>query len=85
MLGRLGMDVDECIEIYKELVKEVFEKPKSSLSLTWSSFAQNNIKPKFESSVLQERIANVVKKSLRVEDPMKVMLYDSARKDDCKV
>jgi hypothetical protein len=83
MLGRLGMDVDECIDIYQELVKKVFDNPKGSVGRSWASFMQGNIKPKFESSVLQEQIANVVKEKLRVEHPMKVLLYDPARKDDC--
>jgi hypothetical protein len=83
MLGRLGMDVDECIEIYQQLVKKVFDKPKGSVSRSWASLVQGNIKPKFESSVLQEQIADVVKEKLRVEHPMKILLHDPARKDDC--
>jgi hypothetical protein len=34
MLGRLGMDVDECISAYVELIKTIFEE-KNELAACW--------------------------------------------------
>lgn len=58
MLGRLEMEVDECIEAYKELMKTVFEKKKNRLAI--GIFGQ--IKSRFSSKALEKAIKAVVKK-----------------------
>ena len=55
MLGRLEMDVDECIEAYKELMTAVFEKK--------SLFAvglRGQIRSRFSSKALEKAIKGVV-------------------------
>src|SRR4029077_17082567 len=36
MLGRLEMDVDECISAYNKLIKAVFEEKSSRFSVSWT-------------------------------------------------
>ena len=85
MLGRLGMDVDECIDVYRRLMKKVFDKPKSSMGMSFNAFRTGNIQPKFDSSVLLEQIANVVKEKLEVEDPKSILFNDPNLNNDCHV
>lgn len=56
MLGRLEMDVDECIKAYKALMRSVFEKKKHIVSLS----LRGVIKPRFSSEVLEKAIKNVI-------------------------
>ncbi|CAO2649239.1 Nn.00g066240.m01.CDS01 [Neocucurbitaria sp. VM-36] len=57
MLGRLEMDVEECITAYNNLMKTVF-KQKSS----WRPFGlRGNLKPKFDSEILRSAIEEVLK------------------------
>lgn len=58
MLGRLEMDVDECIEAYKELMKAVFEKKKSLLAVGF----RGQIKSRFSSKALEKAIKGVIEK-----------------------
>jgi hypothetical protein len=57
MLGRLEMDVDECIEAYKALMKTVFEKKKHLVNLSF----KGTIRPQFSSKVLENAIKGVIK------------------------
>jgi hypothetical protein len=36
MLGRLEMDVDECVSAYKELMKAVLEKKSRQTPISWT-------------------------------------------------
>lgn len=56
MLGRLEMDIDECISCYTELMKTVFARKKSLLPLTWSG----KIKERFDSSKLRVAVEKVI-------------------------
>lgn len=56
MLGRLEMDVDECIEAYSDLAAAVFSKKLSRLPVT----INGKIKPRFDSTKLEEAIQKVV-------------------------
>lgn len=56
MLGRLEMDVDECISAYVELMKTVFEEKSSSLSISGTG----RIKARFDSSRLKDAIVKLI-------------------------
>ena len=55
MLGRLEMDVDECIEAYTGMFKTIFGKKGLPLNM-WG-----NIKGRFDSAVLDKCIRNILK------------------------
>lgn len=56
MLGRLEMDVQDCIDTYSTLIKTIFEKKKSSFSVDW----RGNVKGKFSSQLLKSAIDRVI-------------------------
>ena len=56
MLGRLGTEVDECIEKYTNLSKDVFGKKAHHVPLSWSG----DMKPRFNSEALKTAITKVV-------------------------
>ena len=57
MLGRLEMEVDECIAAYIQLMKKIFRKP-SKWNLAASVFG--NIEPRFDASKLEGAINEVI-------------------------
>jgi Patatin-like phospholipase len=56
MLGRLEMDVDECISAYNKLIKAVFEEKSSWLPLSWLG----RITAQFDSNKLKSVIEEVI-------------------------
>jgi hypothetical protein len=52
MLGRLEMDVDECIAAYTGLMKTVFETKSSWFPASWTG----NIKSRFDAAKLEGAI-----------------------------
>jgi hypothetical protein len=58
MLGRLGMDVDDCIKAYTGLIETIFSKRESRTGLG----LRTNLEAKFSSKKLQEGIESVLKK-----------------------
>lgn len=56
MLGRLEMDVDECIAAYVQLMKNIFEKP--SKRSFYSLFGK--IESQFDTTKLEEAINQVI-------------------------
>ncbi|KAJ5641329.1 hypothetical protein N7490_005329 [Penicillium lividum] len=56
MLGRLELDVDECIEAYSELMESVFGEKISHIPVDWSL----NIRAKFDSKRLKAAIEHVI-------------------------
>ena len=58
MLGRLEMDVDECITAYSELAEAVFGERLSSLP----SNIKGEVKTHFDSAQLEKAIRKVVQK-----------------------
>ena len=56
MLGRLEMNVDECITAYTELMKTVFEKKSSRFPTSWTG----KIKSRFDAAKLKTAIGKVV-------------------------
>jgi hypothetical protein len=56
MLGRLEMDVDECISAYSKLMESVFEEKSSWLPVSWTG----RTKARFDSSRLKKAIEEVI-------------------------
>ncbi|KAK5690052.1 hypothetical protein LTR97_012536 [Elasticomyces elasticus] len=62
MLGRLGMDVDECIEAYKDMMKGIFEQSRSAgLLARIPMYPTGKIKPSFSSRKLRDAIITLCK------------------------
>ncbi|KAI9863870.1 MAG: hypothetical protein M1813_003522 [Trichoglossum hirsutum] len=82
MLGRLEMDIDECIEAYRGLMKTVFEKRRSLLSLRLNG----NIKAQFSSKALETAIKQVIssREGVLVNDPFESKV-DAEIPQNCKV
>ena len=59
MLGRLEMDVDECITAYSNLAAAVFSEKLSRLPVN----IKGNVKPRFDSTKLENAIREVVTQS----------------------
>lgn len=58
MLGRLEMDVDECIEAYSQLAESVFH---GKLHQFPANF-RGNIQPRFDTAKLETAIKKVISK-----------------------
>ena len=56
MLGRLEMDVDECIIAYNQLIKAVFEEKAHRTPFSWSGRVQS----RFNSAKLKVAIEEVI-------------------------
>lgn len=56
MLGRLEMDVDECISAYSNLLRAIFETKSSRLPLNW----KGSVKARFDSAKLGSAIKRVI-------------------------
>lgn len=59
MLGRLEMDVDECIAAYSDLASAVFSEKLSRIPIN----IKGKIKPRFDSAKLESAIREAVAKS----------------------
>lgn len=57
MLGRLEMNVDECITAYVQLMKDIFKNP-SKWNVAASLFG--DIRPRFDASKLEDAINEVI-------------------------
>ncbi|KAF2148035.1 phospholipase, patatin family protein [Myriangium duriaei CBS 260.36] len=75
MLGRLQLDVDDCIELWSQLVPEVFALPpfyRLPISIT------GNVQPKYDSNILDSCIRDVMlRRGLTAEE---TLLDDSPRR-----
>lgn len=76
MLGRLEMDIDECIQAYKTTMKTVFEKKRNVLSLSFSG----KVKAKFSSKALEVAIRQVIKEREGFDEDD--LLYDQSASSD---
>jgi hypothetical protein len=76
MLGRLEMDVDECITAYTEFMRTVFEKKSSWFSASWAG----NIKSQFDSVKLETAIKEVIIRHKAKETD----LFDDGVKRGCR-
>ncbi|KAK3060117.1 hypothetical protein LTR53_020218, partial [Teratosphaeriaceae sp. CCFEE 6253] len=60
MLGRLGMDVEQCIEAYKDMMTGIFQQSKPAKM--WAMIpvgATGKIKPSFSSAKLRDAVATL--------------------------
>jgi hypothetical protein len=77
MLGRLEMDVDDCIQAYSQLMSSVFSEKANNLPVDWSG----NIKAQYESKKLRSAVEDVIIRSgSSPKDPM-----DDGNTDRCRV
>ncbi|KAA6408070.1 MAG: hypothetical protein FRX48_07811 [Lasallia pustulata] len=80
LLGRLEMDVDECIETYKCLLETIF-KSKSLIPVT----IKGKTKARFDSNILRQSIEDIIRKHIDTgRDPATEPLNNGQVKD-CKV
>lgn len=64
MLGRLEMDVDECITAYSKLAEAVFEEKLSSFPIS----LKGKVKARFDSARLEKAIGKVMQKGASETD-----------------
>ncbi|KAF7512509.1 hypothetical protein GJ744_001444 [Endocarpon pusillum] len=64
MLGRLRMDIDECINAYMELCNRIFTKKKTLLNI------KGKIQGRFDTKVLEEGIKKIVRDKTGSEDTL---------------
>ena len=65
MLGRLEMDVDECIQEYRNLTKALFAKKSKSFPISWRA----NVKAQFDSTKLRSIIEEVIqKRNIKIDE-----------------
>ncbi|KAH6847075.1 kinase subdomain-containing protein [Chaetomium sp. MPI-CAGE-AT-0009] len=77
MLGRLEMDVDECIAAYNKLSTDVFSEPRRRTSLSF----RGGIAPRFDSNRLRDAILEVIaRRNLPPDAP-----FDDGQDRGCKV
>jgi hypothetical protein len=55
MLGRLGMDVDDCIEAYTGMFADIF-KHKNWSKVNW----KGDVKPQYDSKILESKIREII-------------------------
>ncbi|KAH7111140.1 phospholipase, patatin family protein [Dendryphion nanum] len=77
MLGRLQMNVDECILEYKNIMKAVFEKNSGWLPISWTG----KVKARFDPTRLEDAIKGVITR----EGASKTDLLNDGNIRDCKV
>lgn len=77
MLGRLEMDVDECISAYSRLMESVFEEKAHSLPIGW----RGKIKAQFDSTRLSHAIEEVIKH----QGASMTDLFNNGSPSGCKV
>jgi hypothetical protein len=70
MLGRLKMSIEECIDAYLQISKEVFQPKRSWLN--WPAKVKDilNLGEQFDSKKLEAKIKDIVKKSGESVDAM---------------
>jgi hypothetical protein len=78
MLGRLEMDVDECIAEYNELSETVFGEKAHLLKFNWNG----KIQARFDTATLEGAIKKVLKHRNIPED---TLLNDNTEERGCKV
>lgn len=76
MLGRLEMDVDECISAYVELMRTVFEDKLSWLPISGSG----KIKARFDTGRLKDAILKVITR----HDASETDLFNDGKARGCR-
>ncbi|OAP63488.1 hypothetical protein AYL99_02715 [Fonsecaea erecta] len=81
MLGRLEMDVDECIKEYKAMMKKVFKNKRSAFFVSITG----NVKARFSSKTLETAIKEVLKSKGFKEDDLLLDETNPEAAGKCKV
>lgn len=76
MLGRLEMDVDQCIEAYNELSETVFGEKLNRIPMSWRA----KTVPRFDSAKLEQAVRKVLRQVGEEEDA----LFDDKKERSCK-
>ncbi|SLM39751.1 Patatin/Phospholipase A2-related [Lasallia pustulata] len=79
MLGRLEMDVDECIQTYKCLLETIF-KSKSLIPVT----IKGKTKARFDSNILRQSIEDIIRKHIDTSRDPATELLNNGQVNDCK-
>ncbi|KAA6415805.1 MAG: hypothetical protein FRX48_00523 [Lasallia pustulata] len=79
MLGRLEMDVDECIQTYKCLLETIF-KSKSLIPVT----IKGKTKARFDSNILRQSIEDIIRKHIDTSRDPATELLNNGQVKDCK-
>ena len=77
MLGRLEMNVDECISAYSKLMESVFGEKSSRLPIGWTG----RTKARFDST----RLKNAIEEVITRQGASSTDLFDDGRPRGCKV
>ena len=77
MLGRLEMDVDECISEYTELIQTIFDEKSRRLPISWKGMT----KAQFDST----RLESAVKKVITKQGVSETGLFNDGTARGCKV
>lgn len=77
MLGRLEMDVDDCILAYSELMKAVFDEKSRRLPINWAG----RTKAQFDSKKLKNAIEEVISRY----NASKADLFNDGELRGCRV
>ena len=77
MLGRLAMDVDECISAYCELMKIVFDEKSSWLPFSWTG----RTRAQFDS----KRLKNAIEEVISCHGASKTDLFNDENPRGCRV
>jgi hypothetical protein len=82
MLGRLEMSVEECIDAYTKLMKQIFEKKDNRLYM--SVFGR--VKPRFSSKALEAAIVQVLKdRGIPKDEKLEIPHASGPQASKCKV
>jgi len=77
MLGRLEMDVDQCISAYSDLMKTVFNEKSSRFPFGWTG----TIKPQFDS----KKLKNAIEGAVACHGASKSDLFNDGKHRGCRV
>ena len=81
MLGRLDMDVQECIDAYREFMITIFEKKRSRFAVDW----KGEVKARFSSKTLAKAIKKVIEDQGRAADDPFYVEVENEETRKCKV
>ena len=80
MLGRLEMDVDECLQTYKKLLEKIF-KSKSRIPVT----IKGKTKARFDSKSLRQSIEDIVRKYINLGGNPATEPLNNGQARNCRV
>lgn len=75
MLGRLRMDIDDCIEAYVHLADRVFKKSGAPINMCFT------VQSRFNTKVLEQEIKALIRRETGAENT----IFKDEEDDSCKV